>query len=58
MSRRPRTPGANTRRLQALCLRNAAQLARGRQERRRLRQEAARVAAGQGVLTDTKTTPA
>jgi hypothetical protein len=40
-----------TRRLQARCLRNAAHLAGDRRERRRLRTEAARVAAGQGVLT-------
>jgi hypothetical protein len=39
-----------TRRLQARCLRNAAHLAGDRRERRRLRLEAARVAAGQGVL--------
>jgi hypothetical protein len=39
-----------TRRLQARCLRNAAHLAGDRRERRRLRTEAARVAAGQGVL--------
>jgi hypothetical protein len=41
------------RRLQARCLRNAAHLAGDRRERRRLRTEAARVAAGQGVLTPT-----
>jgi hypothetical protein len=41
------------RRLQARCLRNAAHLAGDRQEKRRLRAEAARVAAGQGVLTTT-----
>jgi hypothetical protein len=39
------------RRLQARCLRNAAHLAGGRREKRRLRTEAARVQAGQGVLT-------
>ena len=42
---------ATIRRLQARCLRNAAGLARGRQEWRRLKTEAARLEAGQGVLT-------
>ena len=41
------------RHLQARCLHNAAGLARGRQEWRRLKTEAARVQAGQGVLTPT-----
>jgi hypothetical protein len=48
----PLTPAA-TLHLQARCLRNAAHLAGDRRERRRLRTEAARVAAGQGVLTPT-----
>lgn len=44
------TTSPTIRHLQARCLRNAAQLAGDRRERRRLRAEAARVSAGQGVL--------